>query len=217
MGRIQDGFCFVPVTSFFRKSLGEDMKVSIVRLTPADLDAVDGLMKRYGKTLGFLPRGALQSYLEQEKGGVLGAKTDAEQLVGYLLYSANPSYFRITHLCVLEKYQGQGIAKQLVNDLKNSATTQRSIKLNCRRDFPANTLWPELGFVALGEKPSRSRDGHFLTIWQLTLAPVNQLELFQAKHHLRLLISSLMPTSSLILMNRTLTKRCLLKHCSLIF
>ena len=112
---------------------------------------------------------------------MLGAKTEMGQLVGYLLYAANPNYFRITHLCVLEEYWGQGIAKRLVNDLKESATTQSSIKLNCRRDFPANGLWPELGFVPLGEKPSRSKDGHFLTIWQFTLAPVSQLELFQAK------------------------------------
>ena len=159
------------------------MKVTIEQLTPTDLDAVDELMKRYRRTLGFLPKGALQSYLEQEKGGVLGAKTDAGPLVGYLLYSANSSYFRITHLCVLEEYRGQGIAKQLVNDLKDSATTQRSIKLNCRRDFPADALWPRLGFVALDEKPSRSGDGYLLTSWQLTLARGAQLELelFQAK------------------------------------
>ena len=145
------------------------MQITISQLTPADLGAVDELMKRYGRTLGFLPRGALQGYLKKEKGGILGAKTEAGQLVGYLLYTANPNHFRITHLCVLEEYQNQGIARRLVNTLKESADTQKAIKLNCRRDFPANFLWPKLGFVALGEKPSRSRDGHSLTSWQLTL------------------------------------------------
>ena len=170
------------VISVFREnSRSAGMQVTIVQLTATDLDAVDKLMNLYGRTLGFLPRGALQSYLEQEKGGVLGAKTETGQLVGYLLYSANPNYFRITHLCVLEKYRRQGIARRLFDGLKESANTQKAIKLNCRRDFPANDLWPMLGFVALGEKPSRSRNGHFLTIWQFTLAPVDQLELFQAK------------------------------------
>ena len=157
------------------------MQTIIDQLTVADLDAVDDLMKRHRQTLGFLPKGALQSYLKQEKGGVLGAKTDAGQLVGYLLYAANPNYFRITHLCVLEEYQGQGLAKRLVDNLKESADTQKTIKLNCRRDFPANTLWPKLGFVPLGEKPSRSGNGRSLVIWQLTFASVSQLELFQAK------------------------------------
>ena len=156
------------------------MQVTITQLASTDLDAVDNLMKRYRQTLGFLPKAALENYLRVEKGGVLGAKTDGGQLVGYLLYSANPNYFRITHLCVLEEYRGQGIAKRLVNDLKESADTQKAIRLNCRRDFPADALWPKLGFVVLGEKPSRS-PGRFLIIWQLALAPVDQLELFQAK------------------------------------
>lgn len=154
------------------------MKVNISQLTSAALDAVDALMKRYSQTLGFLPRQALESYLES--GTVLGVKTDAGELVGYLLYAAYPNYFRITHLCVSEEYRGQGIAKLLVNTLKRSADTQKVIKLHCRRDFPANDLWPKLGFVALGEKRSRSKEEHWLTIWHLRLAPEDQMELFQA-------------------------------------
>ena len=155
------------------------MKVNISQLTSDDLDAVDELMKRYSQWLGFLPREALRDYLE--KGTVLGAKTDDGQLVGYLLYADRNDYFRITHLCVLEEYQRQGIAKRLINDLKELADTQKVIKLNCRRDFPANEMWPKLGFVAVGEKASRSKEGHLLTAWHLTLALDNQLELFQAK------------------------------------
>lgn len=155
------------------------MQTTIEQLTHADLDSVDDLMKRYSQTLGFLPREALQSYLK--KGSVLGAKTNVDQLVGYLLYGAYQSYFRITHLCVSEEYRGQGIAKRFIDDLKDSATTQKSIKLNCRRDFPANALWPKLRFVPLDEKPSRSGDGHFLTSWQLTLSLDDQLELFEIK------------------------------------
>ena len=155
------------------------MKITITQLTPADLGAVDELMKRYSQTLGFLPWDALQDYLE--KGYVLGAKTNGGCLVGYLLYGVYPNYFRITQLCVLEEYQRQGIAKQLVDNLKDTATTQKAIKLNCRRDFPANDLWAKLGFVALSEKPSRSGDGYFLTIWQLALVRDAQLQIFQAK------------------------------------
>ena len=154
------------------------MRVNISQLISADLDAVDELMKRYNQWLGFLPMEAIRDYLE--KGTVLGAKSDDGQLVGYLLYAAYPSYFRITHLCVLEEYRGQGVAKRLINGLKELGKTQKVIKLHCRRDFPANGLWPRLGFVAYGNKPSRSPEC-FLTIWHLILAPDDQLELFQAK------------------------------------
>ncbi len=153
------------------------MNIKISQLSSADLNSVDGLMKRYSRTLGFLPRQALESYLR--KGSVLGAKTNDGDLVGYLLYADRINYFRITHLCVIEKHRGRGIARQLIDKLKSAASTQKSIKLNCRRDFPANDMWTNLDFVALGEKPSRSKIGNTLTTWQLTLAQDEQLTLAQ--------------------------------------
>ena len=154
------------------------MNITISKLTSAWLEAVDELMKRNSKTLGFLPREALQSYLE--KNNVIGAISDDDELVGYLLFGANRDYFRITHLCVVGEYQGRGIARKLVNELSESVSTQKAIKLNCRRDYPANNLWPKLGFTAVDEKRSRAREEHFLTRWNLTLAPDDQLQLFQA-------------------------------------
>ena len=155
------------------------MSITISKLLSADLDAVDELMKRYSKTLGFLPLEALRDYFKKE--GVLGAKTSDGQLSGYLLYAAYPDYFRITQLCVLEDFRKQGIAKRLVEALKATTTTQKRIQLRCRRDFPAHEMWPELGFVPLDEKPGRSAAGHLLTHWCLTLATDDQLSLFQAK------------------------------------
>ena len=155
------------------------MSITISKLTPADLAAVDKLMKWNSKTLGFLPREALLDYINKE--GVLGAKTSDDQLVGYLLYAAYPSYFRITQLCVSENFRNRGIAKRFIDKLKKSATTQKIIKLRCRRDFPAHGMWPELGFVPSDERPGRSAAGHLLTHWYLTLARDDQLSLFQAK------------------------------------
>ena len=155
------------------------MKVTISHLSSPDLNAVDGLMKRHRKTLGFLPREALRDYLE--KGGILGAKTEHRQLVGYLLYASYPDRFRVGHLCVSDSFRRQGIAKQLVGCLKETATTQKVIRLRCRRDFPSHNMWPKLGFVALDDKPGRSKEGHPLTLWQFTLSPDDQLGLFQVK------------------------------------
>ena len=156
------------------------MKVTISQLTSTDLDAVDELMKRDSRTLGFLTRETLlEAYLN--KGGGLGAKTKNGKLIGYLLYGDYPDRFRIAQLCVSEGFRGQDIAKRLLEALKESATTQKIIKLHCRRDFPANDIWPRLGFVALYEKSGRSKYGHLLTLWCLTLALDDQLGLFQAK------------------------------------
>ena len=155
------------------------MEMTISKLTSADLNAVDDLMKRNSKTLGFLTKETLlEGFIE--KGGALGAKADDGQLVGYLLYATYPSYFRITQLCVSEGFRGQGIAKRLLEELKKSASDQKVIRLNCRRDFSENKMWPRLGFVPLDEKPGRSAEGHLLTLWCLTLAKEDQLSLFQA-------------------------------------
>ncbi len=156
------------------------MKTTISQLKSADIDAVDELMKDNSSTLGFLTRETLlEGFIKKE--GALGAKTDDGQLMGYLLFAAYPDYFRIAQLCVSEDSRGRGIAKQLFGSLKDSVTTQKVIKLHCRRDFPADKLWPQLGFVALGEKPGRSQARHPLTLWCLTLAEDDQLSLFQAK------------------------------------
>ena len=155
------------------------MTISIRKLTVADLNTVDDLMKRNSRTLGFLPEEALRDYLK--KGYTLGATNDNGKLIGYLLSANYPAYFRITQLCVAEDFNGQGVARRLINELKNSATTQKVIKLHCRNDFPAHQMWPKLGFSAIDEQPGRSRDRLPLTLWHLPLAPDDQLGLFQVQ------------------------------------
>ena len=158
-----------------------ELKVEFLTLSAGDVDNVDDLMKQDSRTLGFLPTEALSDYLR--RGRVIGAKTEADGLIGYLLYAPSQSRLRIVQLCVSAEFRGLGIASRLLEELKNTATTQSSITLSCRRDFPAHQLWPRLGFVSIGEKPGRSAAGHPLNLWHLTLDPGNQLDLglFQAQ------------------------------------
>ena len=155
------------------------MQMNISNMSLADLEAVDKLMKLNSRTLGFLPKEALCEYIE--RGGVLGAKTCENELAGYLLFAAYSEYIRIGHLCVSENFRDQGVARALLDRLKDVATTQKTIRLRCRRDFPANEMWPRFGFVALDERPGRSFDGDPLTLWYLMLAQDDQIGLFQAK------------------------------------
>ena len=111
---------------------------------------------------------------------MLGVVSGDGQLAGYLLYAAYRDRFRIVQLCVSETFRGQGLARRLVHALKATASTQKVIRLSCRNDFPAHEMWPKLGFVPVGERPGRSREGHPLTLWRLTLAADDQLALFRA-------------------------------------
>ena len=165
----------IPSASKLRVVENSDLDVNFAQLTSDDLDAVDVLMKRNSRTLGFLPTEALSDYLHQ--GRVLGAKVGEEQLVGYLLYAHNQHRLRIVQLCVAEEFRGCGVASQLLEKLKDAATTQYAITLSCRRDFPAHHMWPKLGFVSIGEKPGRSQAGHPLTLWHLALNSPNQMDL----------------------------------------
>ena len=158
--------------------MAEEIQLRISKLTVADLDAIDELMKPNTRTIGFLPREVLRDHLN--KGWVLGASTQDGRLIGYLLYASYPDRFRVVQLCVSREFRNKGVARQLIESLKMSATTQKVIRLRCRRDFAANTLWRKFGFVSIDESPGRSKEGHLLTLWRYTLATDDQLALFRA-------------------------------------
>lgn len=152
----------------------------IAKLDVDDLSAVDTLMKHDASTLGFLPYPALAEYLD--RGGGLGAKTSNGRLAGYLLFAANSVRFRVTQLCVSPDHRRQGVARQLLDYLKNASDGRKYITLNCRHDFPATDIWPRMGFIALDEKRSRSRaEDRRLLQWYLRLAPGDQLDMFREK------------------------------------
>ncbi len=153
--------------------------MNIALIGEADLEKVDDLGKRYRKTIGFLTRETLLDYLRRNR--VLGAWTNAGNLAGYLLFADYPDRFRIAQLCVDEEFQGQGIARQLIDSLKVRTTQQKVIKLRCRRDFPAHHMWPKLGFIPLEEKAGRSSNGHPLTLWCYRLAQDDELGLWKAE------------------------------------
>ena len=158
--------------------MAEENQTTISKLTIADLDAVDELMKPNTRTIGFLPREVLRDHLD--KGWVLGASTHDGRLIAYLLFASYQDRFRVVQLCVSREFRNKGVARRLIESLKMSATTQKVIRLRCRRDFAANTLWPKLGFVPIGESPGRSKEGHLLTLWRLVLARDDQFALFRA-------------------------------------
>ena len=150
---------------------------SVVTLTCADLDAVEALRERNTETLGFLAKGVLSHYLAS--GGGLGTKTPDGRLVAYQLFALHRRHIRIIHLCVAAEARGCGYAKALVDQLTDVAK-QRDIgvvKLNCRRDYPAHSLWPKLGFVPLDEKPAKT-PGRRLTQWYLAIAGHGERDLF---------------------------------------
>lgn len=127
------------------------------------LPAVIALGKRHSRYLGQFPRGAYRDALE--KGRIIAALRGEDEVCGYLLYRVSREHATVVHLCVDAAHQGRGLAKALFEALRAATKECHGARLSCRRDFPAASLWPRLGFVHANEKPGRSQAGSLLTNW----------------------------------------------------
>ncbi|RLF27107.1 MAG: hypothetical protein DRN14_05815 [Thermoplasmata archaeon] len=120
------------------------------------------------KTLGFFPRGAFEQHAVKKQ--IIIAVDDETDIVqGYLLYglSRRKMLASIVHLCIDTKQRGRGMTRELFSALKEQTKQgYKAIRVHCRVDYDANSLWPKLGFQNVGEKAGRSKDGKTtLGIW----------------------------------------------------
>ncbi|MEA3350237.1 MAG: GNAT family N-acetyltransferase, partial [Chloroflexota bacterium] len=120
------------------------------------------------KTLGFFPRGAFE-YHAIKKQIIVAVDDESDTLLGYLLYglSRRKMLASIVHLCIDENQRGRGITRALFSELKEQTKQgYKAIRVHCRTDYDANSLWPKLGFQAIREIPGRSKDGTTtLRVW----------------------------------------------------
>ena len=142
-----------------------------------DVDAVDRLRKANSATLGFLPHEALFEHLRRK--WVIGAQCGDGPLAAYILFANRRRDVRVAHVCVCQEFRGKGLARKLMERLATDSRNQGllALELHCRRDFDANAMWGNLGFIPWGEKPGRARSGTTLTLWRRELAQSDQMEL----------------------------------------
>ena len=148
----------------------------IVDLSVDDLDAVEALRAQNNETLGFMRRSVLDDYLRQ--GGGIGLRS-ADRLLAYVLYARHHHHIRVIHLCVAGSERGTGYARRLMDAVVGRAKEYRLgvVKLNCRRDYAANAMWPMLGFVALAQKEAKTH-GAWLTSWYRGIPGAAQQDIF---------------------------------------
>jgi Acetyltransferase (GNAT) domain len=131
----------------------------------ARLGDVLRLYRAHSQTLGFMPKGG---FLQRAKNRTLLVAVDPQgNTAGYILYDLPNRQITIRHLCIDSDHRGLGIARLFVDYLKAQHPERLGIKAECRNDYDAHGMWPELDFEALSEAPGRSKQGLPLTTWWL--------------------------------------------------
>jgi len=114
--------------------------------------------------LGHLPDGAFNEYAN--RGTILAAiANNGDDCLGYVLFRHSRGNVAVVHLCVREHLRNQGVARRLMQRLFEKTSESFGVIVRCRRDFPANSLWPRLGFTFQGELPGRGKDAAPLICW----------------------------------------------------
>ncbi len=142
------------------------MGLEILKINKSDplVAKVVDLADRHRNLLGIIPRGAFAEFAQD--GLILAALMEGE-FAGYVLYRyiKSRNEVSITHLCVEPECRGNNVALSLVQRLSEKFAFALGISLKCRVDFPANALWPKIGFAAKREMQGRSKEGTLLRLW----------------------------------------------------
>jgi predicted nucleic acid-binding protein/GNAT superfamily N-acetyltransferase len=142
------------------------LKIKVIDHHSHHLMTVMALGRANANRLGFMPDGGFIDHAARRH--IIVALDSEEQCIGYLMYRVVEQQVRIVHLCVDKKRRGEGIARELVNYLRQETRDLYGIGLWCRRDYKVNGMWHTLGFVPQEEKPGKSREGKLLTFWWLS-------------------------------------------------
>jgi GNAT superfamily N-acetyltransferase len=144
----------------------DEVKLEIIDAKSPYLETVIALGDAHKKTLSFFPKGAFQDHASRRQ--IIVAIDSNKRCVGYLLYGKAETCDRITlkHLCVAESHQGMGIARKLVDLLKEETKEYSGIGLTCRRDYEVSEMWPKLGFVWSHDKQAKT-SGKTNAFWWL--------------------------------------------------
>ncbi len=129
------------------------------------LETVVQLADANKRTLGHFPRGAFSRLAD--KGNILVCVIPNTGCIGYLLYQTGHQRVKLTHLCVNRNWRRKGVARSLIEDLKEKTYYLNGIQASCRRDYGLDSMWQSLGFSVLNERSGRSKEESILTEWWL--------------------------------------------------
>ena len=91
------------------------------------LERVMMLHRLNAKTLGFFPKGAFEEHAKLRR--IIVALESDDSFLGYLLFRIGRGRASIVHLCVSDAARGEGVARLLVDRLKQETKSLEGIGL----------------------------------------------------------------------------------------
>ncbi|MEZ4782439.1 MAG: GNAT family N-acetyltransferase [Candidatus Kapaibacterium sp.] len=134
-----------------------------IKETSPYLSEVITLSNRNKQLLGFFPEGAFRD--KARSGNVLVAIDETGTVVGYILFRIARLHAAIVQLCVHENQRKNGVATALVTRFQEDVDVPCGIKVTCRTDFDANEFWVKVGFILMGRKKGRAKQGSELNVY----------------------------------------------------
>ena len=142
-----------------------EFRIEEVGLDSPLLEAVVKLHAAGKSKLGPFPMGAFEDHARQKL--ILAAVASDKSVAGYLLYRVTRSARRasIVHLTTSEQFRGKGVARLLIERVKENTQHLLGISLRCRRDYNIADVWQSFGFTVRNSKQGRGADGASLDYW----------------------------------------------------
>lgn len=142
------------------------MQIKIITHNDTILNDVIALGKKNSRTLGLFPKDA---FIDHAKKRNIIVATDNDKLLGYLLFRVTQSkgVISIAHLCIDSIHRNKGVAKALMDKLKDIyKNICRGIILSCRKDYvDASKFYEKNEFKAAKTIRSRSKKENYLVKW----------------------------------------------------
>lgn len=157
------------------------MEFRFIDHTDPFLERVIQLGKRNSQTLGLMPRDA---YVQQAKKKCIAIAFNEGELLGFCLFRVVETKQRIgiTQVCIDSTHRGKGIAKLLLDQVRDKYKGfLKGMLVSCREDYTdACHLWSHYGFVRKKRVRSRSIEEKYLIKFWYSF---DQKDLFSAEEN----------------------------------
>ncbi|MBI3950593.1 MAG: GNAT family N-acetyltransferase [Acidobacteria bacterium] len=133
-----------------------------------DLDQLIHIIQQHKAVFPFLPRAVFKDFVQKEEVIVY---QKASRVLGFVRYHHRKDGITTLHeIAVLKSHPSTGIGRSLIEALRNECVTlgQKTIRLKCPLDLPANGFYSHLGFQRVSIEDGRKRP---LAVWENLIVP----------------------------------------------